>query len=554
MALEYLGRIATGAVPDLEAYLGALPDDESRREFTELVGAAQWAEQRFPVRMRPAAVIASRYRLRRELGAGGFAKVWEAEDLVLGRRVALKVLNHLASSPERLASIQGEVAALARLQHRGILKLHDRGQHDGVTFLVTEVVPGRSLDLVLAELAAAGKWPTPDTVRKAIGVPCPEGENDLSTGDWPRTAVRIVVEVLWALAAAHAVYVVHRDLKPSNVMLTGSGRPVLLDFGLAGLTDRADGTLTGRLFGTRAYVAPEQLSEERAGKDVRSDVYQAGLLLYELLTLRPAFAATDSPQLLTAIREGHFAAPRQLQNAIPADLEDVCLRALERVPAARYPTADAFRADLELWLDGESPAAARGGTLARGFRRLRRGVHRHRQKVAVATALLMGMIPAAYFALRPDLILAKAQTDEGVVIEVSTPSYAHFLLRVRDKQSGKEGYVAGHTVDAGGIHQPTRLDPTHHRPLRVEPDPDFEDAFTVEAISVMAFADPELSAERTRFDLALQEECQRLKSPLTAEQLASLLRNLRVGSRGEAGTINHLSLADVLGETVPRSR
>src|SRR5262249_55055155 len=212
----------------------------------------------------------------------------------------------------------------------------DSGEHEGTHFLVMEYVEGWPLAHAIETLAANGPSARLDrtAVRAALGGPA-AGDTGLIEDDWYRTAARITAAMLWALAAAHGKQIYHRDLKPGNVMLRPGGRPVLLDFGLAGLGDQAQGTLTGRLFGTAAYVAPEQLARHYIGKEVRTDIYQCGLLLYEMLTLRPAFDENKRTLLLDFVRQGRIAEPRSIRADIPPALADVCLRAIERNPERR---------------------------------------------------------------------------------------------------------------------------------------------------------------------------------------------------------------------------
>lgn len=412
LAMEYLRGAEAGQVPDLEALAARLPDETARQELRELVGTTEWLQQSFPVSFRPRTVIADRFVLLEELGNGGFGKVWRAEDPHRGRDVAIKLFHQFLDPDEIESTLRRERDSLARLRHDGIVPLVASGRHDDTWYLATEFVPGRTLDHVVAALARGGPGrPDEATVAALLGPPEP-GAPSLLERDWCRTAARITVAMLRALAAAHALGVTHRDLKPGNVLLRPGGRPVLLDFGLAGLADLATGTLTARLIGTIAYMAPEQIGRMRTGKDVRIDVYQCGLVLFELLTFRRAFAGEDRAALLDAVRRGVVGSPRDTHADVPQALADVCLRALEPDPARRYATAEAFAADLERWLDGGVPAAARLGHAGRAWRRVRRAAGRHRGAVVAAALFVVGA-GSAVWATRPSAPIVATPRADG---------------------------------------------------------------------------------------------------------------------------------------------
>jgi hypothetical protein len=187
--------------------------------------------------------------------------------------------------------------------------------------------------------------------------------------------------------------VLHRDLKPANVMLQGGGHPVLLDFGLGGRVQPIAGAVTQQLYGTVAYLAPEQIENDRVGNDPRTDVYQMGLVLYEFMTRHRAFPGHDSYRTMTDIRLGRFATPRTIDPEVPPELEDIALQALEYSSVRRYSDAGALREDLERFVAGALPAAARG----RSGRSLRRRVRHFLRRYRIA--VLVGLVALATFAL-----------------------------------------------------------------------------------------------------------------------------------------------------------
>ncbi|HEX5053499.1 MAG TPA: serine/threonine-protein kinase [Planctomycetota bacterium] len=360
LAMEYLRGVEVGQPPDMAVLAARLPDAESRDELRAIVETAIWASSAFPEPFRPGVRIANRYVLLEALGSGGFGKVWRARDETLGVEVVLKLFHSLMDGAELESTLQRARTSLSRWRHEGVARLLDSGRHRDTVYLAREFVPGRTLDQVLAASPA-----------RADANRC-------------REAVRIALAVLEILVAAHQHGIHHGDLRPGNVLVGADGRVLVLDFGLSGLGELTGVTRPGRLFGTVAYMAPEQLDTLGLRGDARTDLYQCGLVLYELLTRRPAHADRDRIHLLNAVRTGRIAPPRQVCRGIPRDLADICMRALARLPGARYATAAAFADDLGRWLAGGLPAASRRGPASRACWRLCRSVRRHRLVVLAA--------------------------------------------------------------------------------------------------------------------------------------------------------------------------
>ena len=265
------------------------------------------------------AALAGRYRLKREIGSGGSATVFLAEDVKHRRQVAVKVL-HL-----ELAAVLGgerfvrEIEIAAGLRHPHILPLHDSGDADGVLYYVMPFVEGESLL---------------DKLRR---------EKQLAIGE----AVDITREVADALAYAHARGVVHRDIKPANIMLE-TGHAVVTDFGVALLVRTLDSerlTGTGLSLGTAQYMSPEQAAGERQ-IDGRSDVYSLGCVLYEMLAGDPPFTGSTARAIVARKMVEAVPSLRVVRDKVPEALERVTLKALERTPADRFRTAAQFAAAL----------------------------------------------------------------------------------------------------------------------------------------------------------------------------------------------------------------
>ncbi len=281
--------------------------------------------------------LAGRYAIERELGRGGSATVFLAQDLRHRRPVALKVLRPevaAALGPERFL---GEIEIAAGLTHPHILPIYDSGDADGLLYFVMPWVAGESLRHRLSR------------------------ETQLPLED----ALRITHDVAAALSCAHRAGIVHRDIKPENILLE-QGEAVVADFGLArALEAAAEGRITspGFAVGTPAYMSPEQ--SHGADVDGRSDLYSLGCVLYEMLTGEVPFTG-PTPQVVLARHRSE--PPRPLgvaRPSVPADLQQVVMRSLAKVPADRYPTGDAFATALTT---ASSPRAAAGPARHRRYR------------------------------------------------------------------------------------------------------------------------------------------------------------------------------------------
>jgi serine/threonine protein kinase len=318
------------------------------------------------------------FRIVREVGRGAMGVVYEAEQVSLGRRVALKVLPFAATMDLRaLQRFQNEARAAACLHHTNVVPVYYVGCERGIHFYAMQFIDGQTLADLIRELRQpAGQAPAPEE-RTTAHKPSDEvadpkvdtepaaRQSTLTTQSGARSreffrrAAGWGVQAAEALDHAHQAAIVHRDIKPGNLLLDGRGQLWVADFGLAHVRQGEAGlTLTGDLMGTLRYMSPEQALAKRVPIDHRTDVYSLGATLYELLTLRPALTGKDRQELLRQIAFEEPTPPRRLNKAIPHELEIIVLKAMEKNPADRYGTAQEMADDLRRFLD-DKPIRAR---------------------------------------------------------------------------------------------------------------------------------------------------------------------------------------------------
>lgn len=415
------------------------------------------------------------YRLVREIGRGGMGIVYEAEQLSLARRVALKILPFAAVLDGRqITRFQNEAQAAASLHHPHIVPVYAVGHERGTYYYSMQYIDGQTLEFAIDQMrqgrdgsllglhsedqahlqlrnastiVARGSRFSPPVPRPQpqSTLPSPSATSarapaivkgsastvrmnaDASTvhsvrnSDYIRRVAEIGVQAAEALHYAHQHGIIHRDVKPSNLMLAADGNLWVTDFGLAQCATSNNLTRSGDVVGTLRYMSPEQAAGRSHLIDHRTDVYALGATLYELLTLR---AVVDSSDRMAMARQIENESPRSLRkfnSAIPVDVENIVLKAIAKSREERYASADELAADLKRFLDGKTPLARRPTLLDHSARWIRRHAKGVAISALIATFMLFGAITTA--------VLLQTKNRE---IEIANAQAENHLLRANE--------------------------------------------------------------------------------------------------------------------------
>lgn len=354
------------------------------------------------------------FRLLREIGRGGMGVVYEAEQVSLGRRVALKVLPFAGVlDPRQLQRFRNESRAAATLDHPHIVHVYGVGQERGVHFYAMQLIEGQSLDELVQKLrggegaisphSPSGKVAGGEGANRIDSTTArfikQSTQNGAAKRDYFRQVACWGIEAAEALDYAHQMGIVHRDVKPSNLLINSEGKLWVTDFGLAMTRAETGVTMTGDVLGTLRYMSPEQLLGQRSIIDQRTDVYSLGVTLYELLALQPAFAATDRGVLMRQVEQDDPPVGPLKQRQAPLELQTIIFKAISKELTERYENAKHLADDLQRYLE-DRPILAHPPTVVEKARKWAR-----RHVVALSGALLFAVLATAILALSMTFVI-----------------------------------------------------------------------------------------------------------------------------------------------------
>lgn len=372
LASQFVDELRSGLKPSVESYARKYPVHaatirdsfpvlallEQSRIQTEAAAIRTNMPEKFPFKR------LGKCELLCEIGRGGMGVVFQAREVGSNHVVAVKLLPWRVSVvPEWQKRFEEEARTTAKLRHRNIVPVFRFGQEHGYCYFVMQFVNGIALDVIIKRLKEVDGVIYQDEIERmesaqpagfvsSVAMAAIRTDLDpdrleepkrrkLSRTSW-KSFTQIAIQATQALRYAHKEGILHNDIKPGNLLLDGGGRLWITDFGLSQPTN-SNGDEVNRVMGTLRYMAPERLL---GSHDTRSDIYSLGITLYELLTLKPAFAAGNADSMISEILDKTPVAPRQIEKQIPKGLETIVLNCISANPMHRYPTADALLADL----------------------------------------------------------------------------------------------------------------------------------------------------------------------------------------------------------------
>ncbi|MGB4741607.1 MAG: serine/threonine-protein kinase [Fuerstiella sp.] len=397
LATQFVEELRAGKRPSVESYAQKFPVHaatiresfpvlallEQTRIQTEAAAFRTNMPEKFPFKK------LGRCELLCEIGRGGMGVVFQAREVDSNHIVAVKLLPWRVSVvPEWQKRFEEEARTTAKLRHRNIVPVFRFGQEHGFCYFVMQFVNGIGLDVIIRRLREVDGVLYQDEIERmesakpagfvsSVAMTAIRPETDIDNIEEPRrkrltrtswkSFTQIAIQTAQALRHAHNEGILHNDIKPGNVLLDGGGRVWITDFGLSQPIN-SNGSETARVMGTLRYMAPERLL---GSHDARSDIYSLGITLYELLTLRPAFAAGNEDDMMSQILDKTPVPPREIEKQIPKGLGTIVLNCISPNPMHRYPHAEALLTDLLKFSNDQKVASLRPSRLANFVSRMK---------------------------------------------------------------------------------------------------------------------------------------------------------------------------------------
>jgi serine/threonine protein kinase/tetratricopeptide (TPR) repeat protein len=473
---DYQAALETGRRPDRGPFLARVPGDAAATlaeamdglDFLfKAVSSARGSGSRATADGRPIPSQLGDFRIVREVGRGGMGVVYEAEQMSLGRRVALKVLPFAAAVDDRqLQRFKTEAQAAAHLHHTNVVPVFAVGADRGVHYYAMQFIDGRTVADLIRELRKNrksaseplpldenGSVPSGTTIHQPAEAPAcgstaeqaaltTRAKLAASSGlprpgpGYYKSLAKLITQAADALEYAHSMGVVHRDVKPANMLVDARANLWVADFGLAQFHG-GEQTATGDVLGTLRYMSPEQAGGRRGTVDHRTDIYSLGISLYELASLKEAFSARERAELLRQILHDDPPKPRTHSREVPVELETVILKAIAKRPAERYATAQDLADDLRRFVD-DKPVLARRPT-ARQI--VAKWVRRHSALVATAVAatfvvgIVLCVAAARLWVKNQELADLQIQTESARQLALRNASQARAHAEVAERST-----------------------------------------------------------------------------------------------------------------------